>query len=352
MEFGIFMPVVRNGFLVSHNGPQFDPSFDLLRDLTLLADKKGYEFALALTKFQGSGGETGFWDGCFEGFSYCMAMAPMTERIRFIPSASTLANHPVVTAKMVAALDDASKGRAGLNVVTGWNKPEYVSMGLWPGDEYFASRYERAEEFITIVNQLLTTGHSSFRGQYYELESAECLPVPKHAVPTVNAGVSPRGAEFVGEFIDIGFVCASPENLPKIMGQSKAAAEKVGREVSTVGLFTIVPGDTDEEARARVDDIIAGLDAGAAANIMGIASVEGDSEGTAAHIRKAMEAPVEDGNIAFFTFPVIWGSDETIARRISEIHAETGIRGMMLAFIDWADDMRWFAERIRPLIAS
>lgn len=352
MEFGVFMPVIRNGFLVSRNGPQFDPSFAHLRDITLLAEELELEFALALTKYKGSGGDTGFWDGYFDSFSYCMGLAPLTKSIRLIPSASTLANHPIVTAKMIAALDDASDGRAGLNIVTGWNKPEYVSMGMWPGDEYFEYRYDRAEEYITIVNDLLSTGHATLHGEYYDIEDAECLPVPRNDIPTVCAGLSPRGAAFVGEHVDISFVCTSVPNIKITIGHSGAAAKEAGRAVSTIGVFCIVPGETDDEARARVDHIVAGLDEAAAANIMGLASVEEGSAGTALHIRKAMEAPVEDGNIAFFSVPVICGSDATIARRISEIQAETGLSGMMLTFIDWIDDLRWFGERIKPLVGA
>lgn len=352
IEFGVFLPVARNGFLVSRNGPQFDPSFAHLRDITLLAEELGLEFVLGLTKFKGSGGDSRFWNGYYESFSFCLGVAPLTERIRLIPSASTLANHPVVVAKQMAALDDASGGRAGLNIVTGWNKAEYISMGLWPGDEYFAYRYDRAEEYIAIVNQLLKTGHATFKGTYYDVEDAECLPVPSHPIPTVNAGLSPRGATFVGEHIDIGFLCTSVPNLAKTVALSNHVAEEAGRSVSSIGVFCVVPGETSEQARARVDHIVAGLDEGAAANIMGIVAAEQDSDGTALHIRKAMEAPVEEGNIAFFSVPVIWGTDEEIARRIEEIQAETGIGGMMLTFIDWIDDLRWFGERIKPLVGA
>ncbi|GIR91783.1 MAG: hypothetical protein CM15mP92_2470 [Halieaceae bacterium] len=33
---------------------------------------------------------------------------------------------------MIATIDDISDGRCGLNIVTGWNRPEYAQMGMWP----------------------------------------------------------------------------------------------------------------------------------------------------------------------------------------------------------------------------
>jgi pyrimidine oxygenase len=97
--------------------------------------------------------------------------------------------------------------------------------------------------------------------------------------------------------------------------------------------------------------VLDGVDEAAVATIFGLASIEADSEGTARQLREAVTAPVEDGNMAFFSVPVIWGSDETIARRLDEIQAETGLSGIMLTFIDWMDDLRWFGERIRPLLS-
>jgi pyrimidine oxygenase len=47
---------------------------------------------------------------------------------------------------MVATVDSISSGRFGLNVITGWQRPEYSQMGLWPGDEFFRHRYDYAGE--------------------------------------------------------------------------------------------------------------------------------------------------------------------------------------------------------------
>src|SRR5699024_12856169 len=41
----------------------------------------------------------------------------------------TTANHPVVVAKQIATMDQISQSRVGLNIVAGWNKPEYEALG-------------------------------------------------------------------------------------------------------------------------------------------------------------------------------------------------------------------------------
>ena len=35
-----------------------------------------------------------------------------------------------IVAKQLATIDQISEGRIGLNVVAGWNKPEYEALGL------------------------------------------------------------------------------------------------------------------------------------------------------------------------------------------------------------------------------
>ncbi len=47
---------------------------------------------------------------------------------------------PAICARMCSTIDSISNGRFGLNVITGWQIPEYSQMGLWPGDDYFGHR--------------------------------------------------------------------------------------------------------------------------------------------------------------------------------------------------------------------
>ena len=46
-----------------------------------------------------------------------------------------------LTIKQYALIEELSVDfESGLNIITGWQRPEYSQMGLWPGDEYFARR--------------------------------------------------------------------------------------------------------------------------------------------------------------------------------------------------------------------
>ena len=41
-EFGVFLPIGNNGFLMSETAPQYAPSFEMNKQITLLAEKFGF----------------------------------------------------------------------------------------------------------------------------------------------------------------------------------------------------------------------------------------------------------------------------------------------------------------------
>jgi pyrimidine oxygenase len=45
MDLGVFIPIANNGWLISKTSPQYNTSFALNRDVTLLAETYGFEFA-------------------------------------------------------------------------------------------------------------------------------------------------------------------------------------------------------------------------------------------------------------------------------------------------------------------
>ena len=46
MEIGVFIPIGSNGWLVSTTSPQYRPSFELNRQVTLNAERYGFDFVL------------------------------------------------------------------------------------------------------------------------------------------------------------------------------------------------------------------------------------------------------------------------------------------------------------------
>ena len=50
MDLGVFIPIGSNGWLISTTSPRYRPTFALNRDVTQLAERYGFEFALSMVK--------------------------------------------------------------------------------------------------------------------------------------------------------------------------------------------------------------------------------------------------------------------------------------------------------------
>ena len=350
MRFGVFLPNGSNGYIPSTASPRYLPTWRHNLDITIEAERQGLDFVLSMMKFRGFGGESGYWDACLESFTLMSALAAATSRIGLFPSVTLLSTHPAVAARMIATIDDISGGRCGLNIVTGWNKPEYTQMGLWRGDEYFERRYEYASEYLKIVKALWRDGCVTHRSEFFDLEDCSVLPRPSREIPIVCAGQSAKGISFTAAHGDHNFVIAHPAALSAIVDNVRAAATANGRRVGTYALFGLVIAPTDDEAEAIGDAIVAGADTGAIANILASAALDTNVGGTADRMKAGLSMPLETGNIAFMGFPVIYGSPATVADKIDKVAAETGVDGMLFSWPDFVPGIRDFGEKVLPLL--
>jgi pyrimidine oxygenase len=348
MKFGVFLPNGSNGYIPSAASPVYMPSYRHNLDTSLEAERQGLDFVLSMMKFKGFGGDTGYWDGCLESFTLMSAIAARTSKIGLFPSVTLLSTHPAVAARMIATIDDVSEGRCGLNIVTGWNKPEYTQMGLWRGDEYYDRRYDFAKEYLSIVKALWRDGEASWDGEFFKLDHCTVLPQPNHNIPIVCAGQSPKGIAFTAEMGDHNFVIAHADTLKPIVQKVRAEAAKHSRRVGTYGLFHMITARTDAQARAQAEAIVAGADQGAIANILASAALDTNTEGTADRMKGALALTLEQGNMAFMGIPLIHGSPETVARKIDEIAAETGVDGLLFSWPDFVGGIREFGEKVMP----
>ncbi|MBX9605928.1 MAG: LLM class flavin-dependent oxidoreductase [Gammaproteobacteria bacterium] len=350
MKFGVFLPNGSNGYIPSAGSPVYLPTYQHNLDISLEAERVGLDFVLSMMKFRGFGGDTGYWDACLESFTLMAGIAAATRSIGLFPSISILSQHPAVVARMVATIDDISGGRCGLNIVTGWNRAEYAQMGLWPGDEHYERRYDYASEYLAILKTLWRDGRCTHRGEHFQLDDCTVYPRPGREIPIVCAGQSPRGRAFVAAHADQQFVLTGQSNLKAGVADIKARAAAAGREVGIYALFHMILADSDAAARAEAEHIVASADHGALASILASAGLDTNTDGTADQLKAALTQPIEEGNLAFMGIPVVLGTPRTVAARIDEIAADTGIDGMLFSWPDFVPGVRRFGEEVLPLL--
>jgi pyrimidine oxygenase len=344
MDFGVFIPIGNNGWIISESSPQYMPSFELNKTIVQSAERHGFSFALSMVKLRGFGGSTEFWDHNLESFTLMAGLAGVTEKIRLYASVATLTIPPAIVARMATTIDDISGGRFGINIVTGWNKEEYSQMGVWPGDQYFAERYDYGEEYVTIMRQLWADGRSDFKGTYFQMEDCLLSPRPKGDIKIVCAGQSERGMRFTAEYGDYNFIIGNDgvDGLTAANAQLLAEGEKSGRPVGSYPLYIVIIDDTDEAAAAKVERYRDGADLGALAYMAGQASMD-TAGATAARIAELKGS-------MFFNIEVIAGSPATVAARVDEIAAVEGTAGIMCVFDDFVVGVERFGTEVMPLL--
>ena len=351
MEIGVFIPIGNNGWLISTTSPQYMPTFELNRQIVQRAEHYGMDFALSMIKLRGFGGKSEFWDHNLESFTLMAGLAAVTQKIRLYASVAVLTIPPAIVARMASTIDSISGGRFGVNIVSGWAKAEYEQMGLWPGQEHFAKRYDYSTEYVRVMQELWETGRSDFKGEYFQMEDCKLSPKPSQRVKIVAAGQSDRGMAFAAEYGDYNFFLGAGVNTPTAFAphteRLMEAAAKTGRDVGGYILFMVIADETDEAAHAKWRHYLDGLDKDAIAWMFS----EAGADHTATDGSSAKAFLVPDGAINF-NMGTIVGSYANVARMLDEAAAVPGTKGLMLTFDDFLIGMEQFGQRIQPLMQS
>ena len=351
MDVGVFIPIGNNGWLISENAPQYMPSFELNKAIVQKAEGYGFDFALSMIKLRGFGGKTEFWEHNLESFTLMAGLAAVTSKIQLFATAATLTLPPAIVARMASTIDSISGGRFGVNLVTGWQKPEYSQMGLWPGNEFFGTRYQYLGEYAQVLRDLWTTGRSDFKGEHFQMEDCRVSPKPQADMKIICAGSSDAGMAFSAQYADYNFCFGKGVNTPTAFAPAaerlQAACAKTGRQVTSCVLFMVIADETDEAARAKWEHYKAGADQEAIA-WLGEQGAADKTSGSDTNIRQ-MADPTSAVNINMGT---LVGSYANVARMLDEIATVPGMQGVMLTFDDFIEGIEAFGQKIQPLMQS
>jgi pyrimidine oxygenase len=351
MEVGVFLPIANNGWLVSETAPHYNPTFELNRAVTRKAESCGLDFTMSMVKLRGFGGSTQHWDQSLESFTLMAGLAACTEKIRLFASTPILLLPPAIVARMASTIDSIAPGRFGINIVTGWQHAEYQQMGAWPGPDHYARRYDYATEYVTILRQLLETGTSSFKGDFFSYDDCRLEPRPSARVPLVCAGQSARGIRFGVEHGDYNFVANSGVNRPAGFADHAKLiveeAERAQRMPKIYVLVMLIAAKTTAQAIARWQRYESGADRAALKLIASQASL--DSANAADNRSSVHTAATASMNLSV---GVLVGSYAEVASMLDEMAAVRGVTGVMLVFDNFHRGLVQYASEIQPLMTS
>ena len=348
LKFAYWVPNVSGGLVISTIEQRTSWDYDYNVRLAQTAERVGFEYALSQVRYLSSYGAA----QQHESTSTSLALLLATERLKVIAAVHPGLWEPAVLAKFILTADQLSKGRAAVNVVSGWFKEEYTKLGL-PWLEH-DERYRRSAEFIQVLRSLWTEENVQFHVDFYRVNDFTLrpgpYPVPGRPHPEIFQGGNSTAARFNGG-AHADWYFSNGKDFDGFTEQyddvTRIAAEH-GRTVRFgLNAFAIVR-DSEAEAREQLREIVAKADAD---------SVEGfrrsvQQAGSSTADRKGMwaDSTFEDlvqYNDGFRT--QLFGSPEQVAERIIE-YKKRGVNLFLLGFLHFQEELEAFGQNVIPIV--
>jgi FMNH2-dependent dimethyl sulfone monooxygenase len=341
MKLGVF---ASNGVghLIS-NLPPHQVNWPAMLRIAKLADDAGFEALVPYARWKGLPrlADVPFVPhDVFEPFTWAAGLAQATTYSAVFATIHVPLMHPIVVAKMATTIDHISGGRFGINIVAGWNGPEFKMFGTTLKDH--DERYAQAAEWTEVIRRLWTEREFDFDGTFYRIDRGESHPKPiQTPYPAImSAGGSNTGRSFAATYADMCFVQISDDDATareQIAAYRDEARNVDGREVSMWTGGTVVLRDTQSEAEARQKYLEDNKNDAVAAEFQ-----KRREDGSKA-LKLASGAAVA-GRPGEFV-----GDAQRIAEHVQRL-SDLGIDGMVIQSIEYEDMLGRFIREVLPLL--
>lgn len=345
IKFAYWVPNVSGGLVVSRIEQRTGWDIDYNRQLARVAEQAGFDYALSQIRFTAGYGA----EYQHESVAISHALLAATEKLRVIAAILPGPWHPAVLAKQIATIDHLTGGRIAVNIVSGWFRGEFHAIGE-PWLEH-DERYRRSEEFIEVLKGIWTQDTFSYQGDFYRFHDYSLKPRPlQQPHPEIFQGGSSRAArDMAARVSDWYFTNGNtPEGIKAQVDDIRAKAAANGHSVKIGVNAFIIARDTEAEARAVLEEIIAKADPeavrafGHEVKNAGAASPEGEGNWA----RSTFEDLVQY-NDGFKTNLI--GTPQQIAERIVALKA-LGVDLILSGFLHLQEEVAYFGEKVLPLV--
>src|SRR6195952_3483182 len=296
---------------------------------------------------------TGAW--CEDAWLSVAALARDTERLKFLVAFRPGFVVPALAAHMAATLQRISRGRLLLNVVTGGDAREQKAYGDFLSHD---QRYERTAEFLSVVRKSWAAEPFDFEGQHYQIAAGGLRPELTAPAPTIYfGGASPAAEAVAAEHADVYLLWGEPPaSIQERVERMRKRAADAGRELRFGIRLHVISRDTDGQAWAEADRLLAGMDPAA------IARAQQQFAGMESVGQERMRALHNGGTDSLEIAPNLWagvglvrggagtalvGSHATVTERIAE-YADLRLDTVILSGYPHLEECYRFAELVFP----
>ncbi|ANF96906.1 LLM class flavin-dependent oxidoreductase [Paenibacillus bovis] len=373
VEFGWFMPTMGDGTSLGRESER-KPTLDYLTKVAQTAEQSGFEFVLIPT-----GG------ACIDSWVVGSAIIGATKTLKPLVAVRPGLIAPVLTARMAAALDTLSEGRARINIVTGSSPDDLEELGD-PLARAHDEKYARTREYLDIIkgvwseaSGLASTEFGSndaasvqnnkvyFKGDYYEVNGGTSRPatVQKPGLPVYFGGSSPMAKSVGVEYADVFLMWSEPlemikEQIAEIQQAQQNYADQHGsvRPLRLGMRAQVLVRDTEEEAWEAARNLIKDIDPETIARAK---ASFGKTGATGQNRQNQIRDAAAEND--FMVGPNLWaglsnvrsggalmfvGTPDQVSDRLME-YAEAGVTSFILSSYPHLEEAQIFGDSTLPL---
>jgi alkanesulfonate monooxygenase len=343
-----FLPTSGDGHYLGTTAGAREVDFDYLRQIARTADKLGYYGVLLPT---GRNGE--------DSWVIASAIAPWTERLRYLVAVRPGLQSPTVAARMTATLDRLTNGRLLINIVTGGDAVENKGDGVFLNHD---ERYEVTREFLNVYARELAGEAVTVAGKHITVEDGRILypPIQTPHPPFYFGGSSDAGIDVAVDTVDKYLTWGEPPaQVAEKIARVRGIAEQRGRKITFGIRLHVIVRHTNEAAWKAADELIEHLTddtIASAQQILGRMDSVGQQRMSQLHGGRRDRLEVSPnlwagvGLVRGGAGTALVGDPATVAARIRE-YQDLGIDTFILSGYPHLEEAYRFAELVFPLLS-
>ena len=183
--------------------------------------------------------------------------AALTTRLSFMIAHRPGFTAPTLAARQFATLDQLTRGRVAVHIITGGADEEMRQDG-----DFFQKdqRYERTDEYLDILRRLWTSDKPfSHEGPYFRFErgfsEVKCFQQPH--IPVYFGGASDAAIAVAGKHADIYALWGETlTQVRELTSRVRVAAARHGRKLRFSLSLRPIIADTEEKAWAKAEEFL------------------------------------------------------------------------------------------------
>lgn len=228
-------------------GSGFDLQFQ--EDLVKAYDRNGYDRMLIAN--------AATWP---DSIPFAPYVAAITKNLRFMIAHRPGFVAPTMAGRMFATIDQQSKGRCGVHIITGANDKELQADGDYSTKD---RRYYRSGEYVDVMRKIWTSEKPfDHEGEFYKMNGAfsRIKPYNPNGIPVFWGGSSPESIINAGRYADI--YATGIDTLDRtraLFDKVRAESAKHNRSTKFLVSLRLIIGETEEAAWKYAHEILDGV---------------------------------------------------------------------------------------------